>query len=343
MNWTLHPIDQLEQLAPAWNALNDAAGGLPFLHTRFVGPLCEVFGEPGLLIALCEDGRGPLAMGIFERAGFGQWETFQPSQLPLGAWVMRPEQDFEGVLSELAGRLPGFALLIGVSQQDPNRAARPAESPRLRTLDYIQTARLPVAGSFDDYWSSRGKNLRHNMKRQRVKLEKDGIATHLETLTRAEDVAQAIEDYGQLESAGWKAAGGTAIHPDNAQGRFYRTMLEACCRAGLGRIYRYRFGDRVVAIDLCIEAGGALVILKTTYDESIKTISPAFLMREEAFRGLFDERKVQHIEFFGKVMEWHTRWTQDIRTLYHVNYYRSPLVPRLRSMLGRLRPSERSS
>ena len=107
---------------------------------------------------------------------------------------------------------------------------------------------------------------------------------------------------------------GTAIHPDNEQGRFYRAMLEAFCSAGAGRIYRYRFGDRVVAIDLCIEGGGALVILKTTYDESIKTISPAFLMREESFRGLFGERRLKRIEFFGKLMEWHTRWTDDIRT-----------------------------
>ena len=44
-------------------------------------------------------------------------------------------------------------------------------------------------------------------------------------------------------------------------------------------------------------AGGSLVILKTTYDESIKTISPAFLMREESFRGLFEEGRIepQHV------------------------------------------------
>lgn len=66
-----------------------------------------------------------------------------------------------------------------------------------------------------------------------------------------DDIAQAIADYGLLESAGWKAEGGTAIHPDNAQGRFYRAMLENFCRQGRGRVYRYRFDDKVVAVDLC--------------------------------------------------------------------------------------------
>jgi hypothetical protein len=34
-------------------------------------------------------------------------------------------------------------------------------------------------------------------------------------------------------------------------------------------------------------------------------------------------------------MEWHMRWTDDVRTLYHLNYYRSPLVPRLKSLAAR--------
>jgi len=337
MKWTFFPVTQIEQLAPTWNALNDGAGSLPFLHPRFILPLCEVFGDRNLKLALCESAQGPLAMGILTNKSVAQWETFQPSQLPLGAWVMRPDQDFESMLSGLAKRLPGMALAIGVTQQDPNCVRRPAESARLHTLDYIRTAWVPIAGSFDDYWAKRGKNLRHNMKRQRAKLEQDGVTTSLEVLTRPEDVGPAIEDYGRLESGGWKAAGGTAIHPGNAQGRFYRNMLESFCRAGEGRIYRYRFGERVVAVDLCIEGGGVIVILKTTYDESIKVISPTFLMRQEAFRKLFEEHRVKRIEFFGKLMEWHTKWSDEVRTIFHINYYRWPLLPKIRSRLIKMR------
>jgi CelD/BcsL family acetyltransferase involved in cellulose biosynthesis len=329
MKWTFFPVAQFEQLASIWNALNDSAGSLPFLHSRFIAPLCQTFGDRNLTLALCGSAHEPLAMGILTRKAPAQWETFQPSQLPLGAWVMRPDQDFEHLLSGLSKNLPGVALVIGVTQQDPSCIARPTESAQLQTLDYVQTARVPIGGSFDDYWSMRGKNLRNNMKRQRTKLAQDGVATRLEILTGVEEVGPAIEDYGHLESGGWKAAGGTAISPHNAQGRFYRSMLEAFCRIGVGRIYRYRFAERVVAVDLCIEGGGALVILKTTYDESIKTFSPAFLMREEAFRALFGEKKVKRVEFFGKVMEWHARWTDDVRTLYHVNWHRWPTVRKI--------------
>jgi GNAT acetyltransferase-like protein len=343
MKWTFFPTTQFEQLASTWNALNDEAGELPFLHSRFILPLCDAFGDGNLKIALCEDSQGPLAIGVLSRRSLAHWESFQPSQLPLGAWVMRPDQDFERLLSGLAKSLPGVVLLIGVTQQDPGCVPRPMESSSLHTLDYIRTARVPVAGTFDDYWALRGKNLRHNMKRQRARLAQDGVATRLETLTRPEEVAPAIEDYGRLESAGWKVASGTAISVDNAQGRFYRSMLEAFCDAGKGRIYRYRFGERVVAVDLCIEGGGALVILKTTYDESVKAISPAFLMRQEAFAKLFEEGRIKRIEFYGRVMEWHTKWSNDVRTMYHVNYYRWPLLQKISRVAMKIRRTKDAS
>ena len=62
---------------------------------------------------------------------------------------------------------------------------------------------------------------------------------------------------------------GTAIHPANAQGKFYRIVFEEFYRQGAGRIYRYWYDDRIVAMDLCIEGNGSIVILKTAYDENI--------------------------------------------------------------------------
>jgi hypothetical protein len=63
-------------------------------------------------------------------------------------------------------------------------------------------------------------------------------------------------------------------------------------------------------------------LLKTTYDESIRGLSPSSLLRQEAYRHVFDERRVRRIEFYGRMMEWTRRWTDLKRTLYHVNSYR---------------------
>ena len=73
------------------------------------------------------------------------------------------------------------------------------------------------------------------------------------------------------------------------------------------------------------------VVLKTTYDETISNLSPAFLLREEEIRQHFGEKRIRRVEFFGKVMDWHMQWTREARMLYHVNVNRFPWLARLRA------------
>ena len=252
------------------------------------------------------------ALGIVCRGRLGAWETYQPSQLPLGAWVMGRSLDCAAVAKSLLRTLPGAPLLLALTRQDPWVQPRPSDSATVRTLDWIQTGWVEVEGLFDDYWKAHGKRLQQNMR-------------------------TVIEDYGRLEGAGWKAAQGTAVRADNDQGRFYRAMLEDFCRIDAARIYRYRFGERVVAVDLCIESGSVHVPLKTTYDESLRGLSPSSLLRQEAYRHVFEERRVRRIEFYGRMVEWTCRWTDLKRTLYHVNSYRWGFVAAAAARLAALR------
>ena len=226
-------------------------------------------------------------MAIVQPHGRGSWATFQPAQAPLGMWIEpAPASITAAAMATLLRGLPGLALVLGLTQLDPMLAPAPGDA-----IAYIETARITVAGSFNDYWAARGKNLRGNLKKQRAKLAADGIAPRLQVSVAAHEMEGAVRDFGRLESAGWKAQAGTAVHLDNAQGRFYARMLAAFAARGAASVYRYWFGDRLVAMDLCIRQGDCIVVLKTTYDESVpKTFSPALLMREEAVRAIFDDR-----------------------------------------------------
>lgn len=322
MAWTILPIEKFNEYAARWDSLVRKRPGTPFLESAFLQPLLAVFGSGRECLCLLEDNGRLLAAAIMQRGRKAIWQTFQPSQLPLGAWITNGDIDLIEAAGSLLAQLPGPSLALGASQVDPRLQPRPDDGARLRTQDYIATAWVDVDGSFDDYWEARGKNLKQNTRKQRNKLQAEGVDTRIECIIDPEQVAEAIADYGKLESAGWKGADGTAIAPDNAQGHFYRVMLENYCSQGRGRIYRYWFGDKVVAMDLCIHDDTVLVILKTAYDESYKSVSPSTLMRQDQFQQLFIERKFQRIEFFGKVMEWHTRWTSQSRTIYHATAYR---------------------
>ena len=273
------------------------------------------------------------AATLVSPARYGLWQTFQPSQLPLGPWLAEPTQTLTGLARGLIGALPGVTLGLGITQLDPRLQTRPGDDATLRTLDYIDTSHIEVAGDFDAYWETRGKNLRQNTRKQRNKLQAEGTETLLECITDPAAVPDAMRDYGALEGTGWKAGTGTAIHPDNAQGRFYTRMLQNFCALGRGRIYRYRFGDKVVSMDLCIDNGPLVVVLKTAYDESYRTVSPSTLMRHDEFKAWWGEGRYQRIEFYGKTMEWHTRWTDSQRALYHATQYRWPWLRGLHEQL----------
>jgi len=343
MRWQIHTIGNFASHASTWDALNVRAGSLPFLRTDFLIPALAEFGNGKEYLAIGEENGDPVAIGIFRRTRRGFWETFQPSQLPLGAFLALPGLPLESALGDLLRALPGVALGIALTQQDPAILKRPLDSATTETLDYVDTACVRIIGTFEDYWAKRGKNLRQNIKKQHSKLAADGVATSLESIERPEDVAAAIAQYGRLESAGWKSMNGTAISADNAQGRFYGKAFESFCAKGQGRIYSYLLDGRVVAMDLCLEGESTIVILKTTYDESYKAFSPAFLMRHQYFQPIFELGRIKQVEFYGKVMEWHLRWTDEVRTLFHVNRYRWPWVKTARQNLNRSRSTSEPS
>ena len=340
MTWATFPIECFSAHADRWDALQRANVGIPFLESVFLQPLLAEFGTGAELLAMESDGSTLRAACILGKTRNGFWQTFLPSQLPLGPWISRPGANLPALAHSLIRALPGFAIGVGITQVDPILQIRPADQPELSTMDYSETAWVDVDEPFDAYWEKRGKNLKSNTRKQRSKLEAEGTVPTVDCVRDPSQVAAAMDDYGALESSGWKGKDGTAVNPANAQGRFYRQMLENFCAQGRGRIYRYRFDDKVVAMDLCIEHNDRIVILKTAYDESYKSVSPSTLMRQDQFQQLFADGTLRRIEFYGKIMEWHTRWTDNSRTLYHATVYRWPVLKFMHQQIRKSRQKQ---
>ncbi len=161
------------------------------------------------------------------------------------------------------------------------------------------------------------------------------MKTRFEWFRDSASVGAAVDAFGDMESRGWKAAEGTALHSSNAQGRFYRALLERYCSNGEASALQYFYNDALVASDLCLHRDGVLILLKTTHDEGQKTTSPSYLLRQESMQKVFDQGGFRRVEFYGRVMEWHTRWTNEFRRLYHINQFRFRLAARLYAMRNR--------
>jgi hypothetical protein len=339
MTWRFQPAAQnFAALSETWDAINRARGNHILLDSGFVAPLLRNFDNGKALIGIEESDSGSGA-ALVVRKGPGLWETFQPSQAPIGLFVLAQPHSGVQQINALARALPGFAMQFSVLQQDPDYASiqLDQDSAALERLDYINTARITLTGGFEDYWKQRAGKFKYNLSRRRRRLQELGLHSELVVRRKPEEVEAAIHEYGSLESSSWKASGGTAVVEDNAQGRFYREVFEHFCERGEGQIFQFLVNGRVAASDLCLVRNGMLVLLKTTYAEDLGEISPALLMREDALRFLFAEKNVHALEFYGRVMDWHTRWTDEIRTLYHINCYRTSWTKPLKQLVGRLK------
>ena len=313
-------------LAADWDRLNASRRDLPFLSSEAVAAALDAFGDGGEQLLVGSAGGTVAAMFVLVRQGQLRWRTFQPAQLPLGAWVAEPGSSLDALTESLVRGPLGLCVALSVTQIDPLMAPRAADTAEHEHTDYIETAWIDVAGSFDAYWNTRSKNLRQNLRKQRNKLAATDVRTSMRMLRDKDDMAGALERYGALESLGWKADGGTAIRADNAQGRFYRRLLESAASRGEAVVCEYLFDDRVVASNLNLVRHGHWAVLKTTYDESVKPYSPASLLREDELQLWFGDGSTRRIEYFGRLMEWHSKLTDDKRTLYHLTTYRWPVV-----------------
>lgn len=332
IRWTSSPANALQAdaaLLHAWDRLNFARLDIPFLAGAAIVAALSAFGSGKERVFVGLQGTHIVAMFILVPQGRWRWATFQPSQIPLGAWVAEPALDFGTLTRNLIKRSLGACLALSITQLDPLIESRAADTSSTQHSDYIETGWIDIKGSFANYWAERGKNLRQNLRKQRNKLIADAVHVQMRTLTAPHEMSPALARYGELESSGWKAGQGTSIHPNNAQGRFYTQLLVDAATRGEAVIYEYLFNERTVAMNLCLLRAGVLFVLKTTYDESIKLFSPASLLREEELQEFFTQGRIRRVEYYGRLMDWHTKLTDRKRTLHHVTVYRWPILKKL--------------
>src|SRR6266849_996390 len=342
MTWKFQPaLNNFEAHRQRWDELNAMRGRHVLLDSTFVACLLKHFGNENVLLGIRE--HESAAMALVEKKSAGVWETFQPSQAPLGLILCAAAEDSTEALVSLLRSLPGYALQLSVLHQDPDFSAFPTAKDNgfIEKLDYIRTATIPVKGTFDEYWQTREPGLRKNNNRLRRRMSEKGLHPDFIAIRRSPEVAEAICEYGRLESKGWKAVEGTAVTFENKQGHFYRELLESYCARGEGAVFQLRVNGEVIASDICLVRRGMLVLLKTAYDEDWSVFSPAFLLREDIVRLLYAEGKVKAYEFYGPLMNYQLRWINQVRTLFHLTCYRHEWLRALKGFANHLRGSRR--
>ncbi len=321
--WQLESLsNQGNRFWQDWDRLNHRYhSGHPMLDSRFVSALLTYF--PKSVDALCGYSNGErVTILLVERTGGAVRKLYKPSQAQL-ALALMPEEvmDIPRMLKALpdsVGRLDFFAL-------DPTYHAgmlRQSVSDRQpAALNMI----VSTSGAYANYWQDRPKQLKKNAAKYRRRLEADYETVEFRASQRQADMHYGVARYGFVESSGWKGEKGTALHPANPQGNFYRKIMSDFAYTDQALIAELWAEDKLVASRLCIYTSDLFIILKTTYDQSFSAYSVGRLLLENTIRWVFDSSMSPDIDFYTDASRDQLHWSTGTRQLENLSCYRPPL------------------
>ncbi len=323
LNWNFFPATAFVSISEQWQLLCKRSLHSPLLSADFIEVALRHFGLGDELICFAENATGPVAATILQRKNRLVWETFQPSQMPMGPWLQLQPSDFPTILQSLLRALPAPAMMLGVTELDSQFWPRPT-GESLLTIDSITTGEIDLPDSPEEFVKSFSSK---PFDRRLRKAEKEIGPITLFTQTAPDVVDAYVNLYASMESRGWKGASGTALAPDNAQSKFYADLLRRFAATGRTRMFTLKMGDRNAAAQMALVENGTLYLLKTTDEPELQSLGPGVML--QYFISLYcyqQKQQIKHIEFYGPLNASQKMWVTGSRRIYQVNTYRSSLL-----------------
>ena len=301
-------------------------GKLPIMDFIFVSCALKHFGHKQVRLAVCSFNSETVALFLIQPGKTGVWDIFHPSQAPVGLFTFNPSIDGHALFYSLFHELPTFSWMIGINYQDYKYFRFENDTDLVEQIPHATTISVEATDNFDHYWSTRPKSLRKNVKRYFNRLANDNIKHELKVIHSTTDVAECINNYGTIESGGWKGKQGTAINSNNLQGKFYTEVLSSFANKNATRVYELYFNGQLIASRLTVFADGVLVILKTTYNEEFSKYAPGRVQLYLCLEHIFKEGMIHTVEFYTNASRDQMQWATSKRGIKHYNFYRNRIL-----------------
>lgn len=315
----------------AWDACNQRVfqGHLLF-DSRFVGNLLRHFGQGNERLLQRKNAAGELEMCLLRPGAWGRWETFFPSQAQISPVMVGSRESLDGLFDAL----PGMPMQIDFLGQDvPYSHIVDSLAPGGQAISHATTISISMSGTFEEYWNNRPKNLIKNIRRYKNRLAQGDCKVDLVQIDLPEQMAAAVGRYGQLEAHSWKSLQGTAVLPDNPQGRFYADILADFARTGNAVVYELWIDECLAASRLVILDQRMFIILKTAYNKEMAQFAPGRLLLHEVIADAFRRIPGGTLEFYTNATADQFDWATHSRTIVHQTDYRNAALSLVRQLI----------
>lgn len=320
--WELHPAKAMfPKFVADWDRLNAALyDSHPYFDSRFVGPLLDYFANGKEQLCIHRTNGVVSGALILQHDGTGRWSSFHPSQAQITAVLL----DDARILKSLFHELPGFTWTIDLLAIDP----RYSPDFSCLVLPQIAHAHAHTIGihpdiNFTNYWDNRSKNLKANVRRYFNRSEKEVGTPVFSKLADHADMHAGVIRFGELESAGWKGAAGTAVSINNKQGEFYSEVLRRFAHSNQASVHELYVGDQLAASRLLITSEHMAIILKTAYDESLARFAPGRLLLYRVIQDSLENQPGKSIEFYTNATPEQAEWATYGCTIKNLQIFRN--------------------
>ena len=326
MTWSVFKEDMLPVLQQRLQSRCYCNSEHLFLDAPFVSALIEYFPEQKMCLAEYEENNNIKCAFVISYMSKFQAESFIPEVGQISAAYICEDietKKLQTVLQSLFTKLPDSLLVFLIGYQDPDIiASEKYKTIKNVTVDtYANNTSIPGEYKFEDYWLERPKKVRKEIERIIRKLEREGTTISYRVIDTASELQAGLNEYAKLESKGWKGHQGSAVKADNLQGEFYSKVLNSYIKQGQAKVHQLKFDEKVVASLLTIEDERMIIVLKTTYDESLTKYSPGRLIDYYMLKDSL-ERTSKSIENYTSASALDQKWFPRVREMYHVTVYR---------------------
>jgi len=292
------PAVDSDALAGAWERLADGAiEANPLFAPDFARAAARSFGH-GVAVAAVRGGDGSLAaLAPVVRTRLGRiapaLRVWSHDYGPLGVPLLAADPRAAAGLIEAAGN--GALIVPDLALDGPAAVAlRSAAAAMGRAVTIAGRHERAVFQTGADAREALSAKRRKEYQRQLRRLTEEGAVAQ-ETITEAESVKAAFEEFLVLEARGWKGARGTALAAQADKSAFAREAIAGLAMRGQVLINTLRFEGRMIAGLVSLLARDAAVTWKIAYDESFARYSPGAQVMLDAPAAL-SARGVTHID-----------------------------------------------
>lgn len=309
----IQSIFELESLRDEWNVLADQAGKALLRHEWFACCAQALSAEDDLsVVVVRRDGQlaavAPLVSGAV--SGGRRLELLGMSLLHEPSGFLFADDD---ALEALMGAVVGLGAPLMLQRLDdcspvPALLRRAVPWPGIVvTRPTVPSLSVPVTMTWSDYHSGLSSRITGNLRRIKGRSASMGKTT-ISILSPGEaDVDSILEEVMSVEGSGWKGTMGSAMAHKAPLRTFFNAYSRRAASEGILRVALLRFGARIAAVELAVEAYGRWWQLKIGYLDELSRYYPGLQLTEATIRYAFD-RSLDSYEFLGSAASWEENW-----------------------------------